>query len=216
VFTPGSRPLEELAVRVAPAAGAGASAVLRELPAEPGSFALTARQAALARPDTATGGGLPEGAGQRRVVLVVDQAEQVFTQCDSEDERLAFTTALHAAATTAGNRQPPAAVAVLLVRADFEARLADYPLLAAPVQDRYLLTAMTERQLRMAITQPAITVGSSVDEELVQVLLEEVRTRSGFPGAGPGRGDRCGSAAAAITCPGPGVARPHRAGAHAG
>ena len=80
----------------------------------------------------------------------------------------------------------PAAVVVLLVRADFEARLADYPLLAPSVQDRYLLTAMTERQLRMAITQPAVTAGSSVDEDLVQVLLEEVRTRSGSP-AGSGR-----------------------------
>ena len=42
---------------------------------------------------------------------------------------------------------------VLVVRADFEARLADYPELATAVQDRYLLTAMTERQLRMAITR---------------------------------------------------------------
>ena len=46
---------------------------------------------------------------------------------------------------------------MLLVRADFEARLADYPLLAPAVQDRYLLTAMTELQLRMAITRPAVT-----------------------------------------------------------
>ena len=188
VFTPGSRPLEELAVRVATATGAGAPEVLRELTADPGSFALIARQAALARlGDAAPDGGLPDGAGQRRVLLVVDQAEQLFTQCEGEDERLAFITALHAAATAAGDRQPPAALVVLLVRADFEARLADYPQLTAAVQDRYLLTAMTGRRLRMAITQPAVTAGSSVDAELVQVLLEEVRTRSGSPGAAGGR-----------------------------
>ena len=62
------------------------------------------------------------------------------------------------------------------MRADFEARCANYPQLAAAVQDRYLLTAMTERQLRMAITEPAETAGSRVDEDLVEVLLAEVRT----------------------------------------
>jgi len=188
VFTPGGRPLEELAVRVAPVAGADAASLRRGLSDDPAGFALTARQAALTHlgspePD----GGLPDGVGQRRVLLVVDQFEQLFTQCQNEDERQAFITALHAAAATeGGEHQLPAALVVLLVRADFEARLADYPLLALSVQYRYLLTAMTERQLRMAITQPAVTAGSSVDEDLVQVLLEEVRTRSGSP-AGSGR-----------------------------
>ena len=186
VFTPGSQPLDELAVRVAPAAGADAAAVRRELAAGPAGFALTARQAALAHPDAADGDGLPDRAGQQRILLVVDQFEQLFTQCESEDERLKFITALHAAAAATGDRRAPAAIVVVLVRADFEARLADYPVLTPAVQDRYLLTAMTERQLRMAITQPAITVGASVDADLVQVLLDEVRTRSGAPGAASG------------------------------
>ena len=188
VFTPGSRPLEELAVRVAPAAGANAPAVLRELAADPAGFAMTARQAVLAYPDAAApGSGLPDRVAQRRVLLVVDQLEQLFTLCRSEGERLGFITALHAASAAAGEGQLPAALVVLVVRADFEARLADYPLLAAPVQDRYLLTAMTERQLRMAITQPAATAGSSVDTALVQALLEEIGTRSSPPGADPGQ-----------------------------
>ena len=66
---------------------------------------------------------------------------------------------------------------MLGVRADFEARCADYPQLADAVQDRYLLTAMTERQLRMAITEPAKIAGSSVDDDLADVLLREVRAR---------------------------------------
>jgi WD40 repeat protein len=183
VFTPGREPFKELAVRVAPVAGAGAAALRREMVADPAGFALTARQAALARLGAPSqDSGVPDGVGQRRVLLVVDQFEQVFTQCQDEDERQAFITALHAAATNpGGDQQVPAAVVVLLVRADFEARLADYPPLAPTVQDRYLLTAMTERQLRMAITQPAVTAGSSVDEDLVQMLLEEVRTRSRSP-----------------------------------
>ena len=101
VFTPGREPLEELAVRVAPVAGADAAAVLPGLAADPAGFALTARQAALAHLGTpAQDGGVPDGVGQRRVLLVVDQFEQLFTQCENEDERQAFITALHAAAAT--------------------------------------------------------------------------------------------------------------------
>ena len=77
---------------------------------------------------------------------------------------------------------------MLGVRADFEARCADYPQLADAVQDRYLVTAMTERQLRMAITEPAKTAGSRVDDDLVDVLLPEVRTR---PARGRGTAPGC-------------------------
>jgi len=73
-FTPGSEPLRELAVRMAPVAGADAAAILPGLATDPEGFALTARQAAVARPP-----GAPEGAGQQRVLLVVDQFEQLFT-----------------------------------------------------------------------------------------------------------------------------------------
>ena len=119
---------------------------------------------------------------QRRLLLVVDQFEELFTQCAEEGQRRAFITALHAAATAGhGPDQAPAALVVLGVRADFEARCADYPQLAGPVQDRYLVTAMTGRQLRMAITEPAKKAGSRVDDDLTGLLLAEVRT--GQPGA---------------------------------
>ena len=70
---------------------------------------------------------------------------------------------------------------VLGVRADFEARCASYPQLADAVQDRYLVTPMTERQLRLAITEPAKEAGSRVDDDLVEVLLAEARAHQ--PGA---------------------------------
>ena len=70
---------------------------------------------------------------------------------------------------------------MLGVRADFEARCADYPQLAGAIQDRYLVTAMTGRQLRLAITEPAKKAGASVDDDLTDELLREVRTR--HPGA---------------------------------
>jgi WD40 repeat protein/transcriptional regulator with XRE-family HTH domain len=176
VFTPGRGPLAELAVRIAPLARTDAAALRQQLAASPAGFALTVRQAALAAP---AGGDLPD-AGQRRVVLVIDQCEQLFTACQEPEERQAFIAALHAAAGDGAG----SAVVVLVARADFEARLADYPQLSAAVQDRYLLTAMTRRQLRLAITQPAAAAGSGVEEDLVQVLLEEAGAQAGGPPPG--------------------------------
>ena len=182
----------------------------RGLDADPDGFALTARQAALA----ASPGPGVLAAGQRqprsqpRLLLVVDQFEQVFTQCPDEEQRRAFITALHAAASVRhGPDDAPAALVVLGVRADFEARCADYPQLAGAVQDRYLVMAMTERQLRMAITEPAKKAGSQVDDDLVEVLLADVRT--GQPGV-----CACRGAAVALARPGPGLAVPDRRGAH--
>jgi WD40 repeat protein/transcriptional regulator with XRE-family HTH domain len=188
VFTPTRAPLDELALRAGVLAGADAAVVRRELEGAPAWFALTARQAALAQPSgpagDADGGPAVERdqPGQRRLVLVVDQFEELFTQCADERQRRAFITALHAAATAGhGPDQTSAALVVLGVRADFEARCADYPQLADPVKDRYLVTAMTERQLRMAITEPAKKAGAKVDDDLADLLLAEVRT--GQPGA---------------------------------
>jgi WD domain, G-beta repeat len=186
VFTPGRAPLQELAVRVAPLARADAAAVWQGLAADPAGFALTAQAAALASSDSpAPDTDALAEAGQRRLLIVVDQCEQLFTRCEAEQERQAFITALHAAGTTGhGDRQLPAAIVVLVIRADFEARLADYPQLTEAVKDRYLLTGMTELQLRMAITQPAVAAGSSVDGDLVQILLAEVRTRAASSAGG--------------------------------
>ena len=184
VFTPTRAPLDELALRVAPLAGVDAAAVRRGLAADPGGFALTSRQAALAGPPEPTDepDGRPAPRDQlrrRRLLLVVDQFEELFTQCAEEGERRAFITALAAAAAGDGAGPGPAALVVLGVRADFEARCADYPPLAGSVQDRYLVTAMTERQLRLAITEPAKKAGAGVDDDLTDLLLTEVRAGQG-------------------------------------
>jgi hypothetical protein len=187
VLTRTRAPLDELALRVGVLAGVDAAAVRRGLDTAPACFALTAWQAALAGlrgpaddPDGRVAGR--DQPPQRRLLLVVDQFEELFTQCTEEEQRRAFITALHAAATAGhGPDQAPAALVVLGLRADFETRCADYPQLAGPVQDRYLVTAMTERQLRMAITEPAKKAGAKVDDDLTGLLLAEMRT--GQPGA---------------------------------
>jgi hypothetical protein len=103
VFTPGRVPLDELAVRVAVLAGVDSAAVRRELEADPAGFALTAQQAALAQrsaPDRPPGrlAASESHQSQRHLLLMVDQFEQVFTQCADDGHRQAFVTALCAAA----------------------------------------------------------------------------------------------------------------------
>ena len=161
--------------------------VRRGLEADPARFALTARQAAMSQPDGLAGDSGGSAAEQdrpprpRRLLVIVDQFEEVFTQCAEEGQRRTFITALHAAATAGhGPHETPAGLVVLAVRADFEARCAEYGQLAAAIQDRYLVTPMTERQLRVAITEPAKKAGSKVEDDLVGVLLAEVR--NGQPG----------------------------------
>jgi WD40 repeat protein len=179
ILVPGGRPLDELAVRIASAAGTDAASVRRSLESDPADFALIARQAAF------SGGarGARRDNGQQRVLIVCDQFETVFTECEREEERAAFIAALRATADSGS------AAVVLVIRADLEARLADYPALVGAAQERYLLTAMTERQLRLAIVRPAVSAGASVDDELVEELLREVRPRLGEAvtgGAQPG------------------------------
>ena len=186
VFTPTRAPLDELALRVAPLAGADAAAVRRGLAADPDGFALTARQAALAgpqgQPGTTSSAAEPESAAAAPAAVA---GRPVRRAVHPVRRGGAAAGVHHRAARGRHRRVRPgsdlrAALVVLGVRADFEARCADYPQLAGPVQDRYLVTAMTGRQLRMAITDPAKKAGSKVDDDLVDVLLTEVR--NGQPG----------------------------------
>jgi WD40 repeat protein len=169
-------PLAELAAALTSRTGGSAAALRNSLATDPYSLALTARQATLR-----ASAGNPG-----RLLLIIDQFEQIFTQCPDEAERRAFIAALHAAATTGyGPEQTPAAVVVLVVRADFEARCAQYEELADAVQDRYLVRPMTERQLRLAVTRPAEMLGSSVDADLVEELIRAAASASVAGDSGP-------------------------------
>ncbi|MEU1523981.1 hypothetical protein ABZ413_17450, partial [Nocardia rhamnosiphila] len=168
VFSPGSSPLDDLAVATARSTGMDAATLRRELRLDPTGFAVTAAQAVRA----------PEGpsSGDSRLLVVVDQFERIFTQCTDVSLREKFVAALHAAATTPDTATgSPAALVLVVVRADFEARCAELEGLADAIRHHCLLTSMTERQLRLAITEPAKRAGSRVEDELTEQLLREIR-----------------------------------------
>jgi WD40 repeat protein len=175
MFTPTHAPLDELAVAIAPLAGTDSAQVRLGLGSDPGLFRLTARQAA----QTVNG-----DSSQRRLILMIDQFEQLFTQCEDEYERRAFLIAIEAV-TTAAAGQTAAGLVILGVRADFEARCAEYPVLKDAIQNRYLVTSMTDRQLRIAVTEPPKKLDAHIDNELVEALLDEMESRKTAT-SGPG------------------------------
>jgi WD40 repeat protein len=111
-----------------------------------------------------------------RLLLVVDQFEEVFTLCRDEAERSAFVDAIVVAAE---NRTRQAAV-VLAVRADFYGRCAAYPKLARLLGANHVLVGAIERDgLRRAIELPAQRARLGIDPELVDRLLADVANEPG-------------------------------------
>lgn len=175
LFTPGAKPLDELAAQMAVLAGISVEEARRPLATNPQLFGRLVRQAVLAQarqhPDQAS----QDPSARQRLVLIIDQFEHLFTLCDNEGERRAFITALESAASA----PEPSVLVVLGVRANYERRCAEYPQLADAVRDRYLLDSMSDRDLKLAITQPARRAGASVEPELVERLLTEARDSTG-------------------------------------
>ncbi|WP_405863589.1 NACHT and WD repeat domain-containing protein [Streptomyces sp. NBC_00005] len=117
------------------------------------------------------------GAGQsgRRLVLVVDQLEELFTLCGSEQERRDFLDVLTGLARSQPDGAGPMALVVLGLRSDFYTPCADYPQLRSALQERQLVVgSMTQSELREAITFPARAVGLEVEPGLVELLLRDL------------------------------------------
>jgi hypothetical protein len=115
----------------------------------------------------------------RRLVVLVDQSEEVFTLCEDEAARQALFDNLLYASTVAEGQ----AIVVLTMRADFYGKCGSYPALAAAMSDHQLLVGpMTEDELRRAIERPALLAGGKFEAGLVEMLLQDF---AGQPGALP-------------------------------
>ena len=175
VITPGRDPLAELAIGLAALGGGDAAAVRDGLARRPGQAHLAIRQA-LAADAARRGDERPPGDGMRRLVLVIDQFEQIFTLNhgpEGETGRQAFITALCAAA---GPGDDPPALVVIGVRGDFWDRCAAYPELASALQDgQFVVGPMTDSDLRLAITGPAEEAGLRIDHALTDTIISDLR-----------------------------------------
>ena len=168
VMTPTKDPLTELAARLAAVGGPDALAVRDGLARHPDQAHLAIRSAVLAAAARRDEEPPASGDGAARLVLIVDQFEQVFTlnpDLGGEATRQAFITALcSAAANPAGPGQEPPALVVIAVRGDFWDRCAAVPELVGALQDgQFVVGPMTESELRVAITGPAEAAGLRID-----------------------------------------------------
>jgi WD40 repeat protein len=111
-------------------------------------------------------------ASDARIVLVIDQLEEIFTLCESEAERGSF---LDEVGTLAADAGPGSALVVLGMRADFYARATAYPVLRQAMQSRQVvLGAMTAAEVRQAIVRPARATGLTLEAGLVEQLLHDL------------------------------------------
>jgi WD40 repeat protein/DNA-binding SARP family transcriptional activator len=166
--------------------GSGKSSLLRAglVPAlegrhvviRPGTHPLAELTRALGAELPSTLDGLAPG---ERLVLAVDQLEEVFAAGVDAAERNAFLAALVDAAWDAERR----IVILLALRGDFFGRLGSYAELADLVASNHALVGpMSPAELRRAIEGPAERVGLSVEPALVDALVGDV---AGEPGGLP-------------------------------
>jgi transcriptional regulator with XRE-family HTH domain len=120
-----------------------------------------------------------------RLLILVDQFEEVFTLCRDETERFAFIEALIGLAQDQVNKR----TIVIALRADFYSHCAQYPLLREAVAaEQEYIGQMTAGELRHAIEEPARRNGWEFEPGLVEVLLQDLSTRGAYepePGALP-------------------------------
>jgi WD40 repeat protein/transcriptional regulator with XRE-family HTH domain len=170
VITPTSEPLRLLAIHLAELANADAISVQQALTEHPEQAHLLAGQA------LAT-------AGDGRLILVVDQLEELFTLTDDPAEQQAFLAALHSLATEPVlPDRTPGALIVAGIRGDFlDQALTHTPIRQAAEAGVFTVGALSESELREAIVGPAAEAGVRIPADLCTAILDDLRERS-LPG----------------------------------
>ncbi|MGQ0604160.1 MAG: nSTAND1 domain-containing NTPase, partial [Anaerolineales bacterium] len=103
-----------------------------------------------------------------RAVIVVDQFEEIFTLCDQDRIRQAFSANLL-------NLLDADHVVILTMRADFETRVALLPELQ-PRFERAVqrVTPLSAAELREAIVAPAEIIGLKFEDGVVEALVQDI------------------------------------------
>ncbi|MCM2388126.1 AAA family ATPase [Streptomyces albipurpureus] len=130
-----------------------------------------------------THSGSPTGS-THRIVVVVDQLEEVFTLCTDEQQRREFLSLLAALAERGEEGQEPVALVICGLRADFYAQCLNYPSLRSALEhDQILVGPMTAEEIQDAILLPAAVQRLHVEPGLLELLLRDLDT-SGRPHSG--------------------------------
>jgi tetratricopeptide (TPR) repeat protein len=133
-------------------------------------------EAYLSQPSTRGLHRVVDGLEASRVVLFVDQFEEVFTQTTSEDERRQFLELL----TTAVKEPNGKLIVLLTLRADFYDRplnYAEFGTLLAKCGS--VIVPMSRQDLYNVVQKPALVTGLRFEEGLVSEIVLDVRDQIG-------------------------------------
>ncbi len=117
------------------------------------------------------------GDEEGRVIVVVDQFEEVWTVCADDGERRQFLDTLTELAS-----DPRSSVTVVLaVRADFMGDLADHESLRELVNDGTVLVGpLTSAEVRRAVERPAAVARLVLDDGLADTIVSDAGTEPGL------------------------------------
>lgn len=167
IFTPTAQPLDALAAVITRDAEStrATSALMDDMAIDPRALHLHLLKR------------LGDGPNTNRLLLLVDQFEEIFTLCKDEAERKAFVdNLLYAAAESTGGP----AIVILIFRADFYAHCAQYEnLRVAVAANQEFVGPMNRDELRRAIEEPAKVGGWDIEPGLTDLILKEMGDEPG-------------------------------------
>ncbi|MCG8366599.1 MAG: pentapeptide repeat-containing protein [Pseudanabaenales cyanobacterium] len=124
---------------------------------------------------------LVQASSAPRVILVIDQFEEVFTRCESIEEREQFFACLMGALAETRDKL----CLIIAMRADFVGKCLErqYSGLAQQIQQHMIsVMPMESNELKAAICNPAEQVGLTIESALVTEILNDI---AGAPGSLP-------------------------------
>lgn len=177
VFRPGSQPLSALAVALVP--------LLEPVLGETDQLVQAGKMAAALQAEVLSLGSVIDRINHKlhpvgRLLLLVDQFEELYTLSTDERERNAFLGHLLNAMDEQRLRSTPTACIGLTLRADFLERALANRRLADALQDSTLILGPMDRdELARAIERPAEVHGVAFEAGLVSRIMDDVGSGSG-------------------------------------
>lgn len=155
---PGPHPIEECAIRLAALAGTSVRVARADLEAGADGLHLVVRRALAEHPDDA------------RLLLVVDQLDEIITGCADPGELTKFVDALKFAARAPASRTR----VVLVLRNGFPSHR-----VSLPDDSKLLVGPLSADELRAVITRPAVRAGCAIEGALLATLIAESAGQAG-------------------------------------
>jgi WD40 repeat protein len=164
VIRPGAHPAESLAAKIVALHGEGMNDTVDRLAIDERTLHLAARLA------------VDDGPADGKLLVLVDQFEEIFTLCTDPDERAAFVQNLIYSATIPRG----STVVVLTMRADFYPQMTQFAAFAQLVQSHHLhVPPLGDAELREVIQEPAYRAGLQVEQGLTDTILADIERRPG-------------------------------------